>query len=256
MSKTNPAGRVVLFDEVRGLCLILMVFYHGMLDLVTSGVDLTWFFSSVMQRFLQPAVAGTFIFISGAVSRYSRSNLRRGLAALACAFAVTAVTFFVMPATPDLFGILHLLGVCMLLFIPLRPLLDRIRPAAGICLFAVCFLATYNLPWHVVGMGPLSARLPDALYSNPYLFWLGLPAPGFVSADYFPLFPWAFIFFAGASFGVLAKKKRLPAMFYRGHCAALSRIGRHSLLIYLAHQPLLIGLFAIVLPLFGYQVAF
>ena len=75
MSKTNPAGRVVLFDEVRGLCLILMVFYHGMLDLVTSGVDLTWFFSSVMQRFLQPAVAGTFIFISGAVSRYSRSNL-------------------------------------------------------------------------------------------------------------------------------------------------------------------------------------
>ena len=170
MSKTNPAGRVVLFDEVRGLCLILMVFYHGMLDLVTSGVDLTWFFSSVMQRFLQPAVAGTFIFISGAVSRYSRSNLRRGLAALACAFAVTAVTFFVMPATPDLFGILHLLGVCMLLFIPLRPLLDRIRPAAGICLFAVCFLATYNLPWHVVGMGPLSARLPDTLYSNPYLF--------------------------------------------------------------------------------------
>ena len=98
MSKTNPAGRVVLFDEVRGLCLILMVFYHGMLDLVTSGVDLTWFFSSVMQRFLQPAVAGTFIFISGAVSRYSRSNLRRGLAALACAFAVTVVTFFVMPA--------------------------------------------------------------------------------------------------------------------------------------------------------------
>ena len=92
MSKTNPAGRVVLFDEVRGLCLILMVFYHGMLDLVTSGVDLTWFFSSVMQRFLQPAVAGTFIFISGAVSRYSRSNLRRGLAALACAFAVTVVT--------------------------------------------------------------------------------------------------------------------------------------------------------------------
>ena len=169
---------------------------------------------------------------------------------------MTAVTFFVMPATPDLFGILHLLGVCMLLFIPLRPLLDRIRPAAGICLFAVCFLATYNLPWHVVGMGPLSARLPDTLYSNPYLFWLGLPAPGFVSADYFPLFPWAFIFFAGASFGVLAKKKRLPAMFYRGHCAALSWIGRHSLLIYLAHQPLLIGLFAIVLPLFGYQVAF
>ena len=80
MSKTNPAGRVVLFDEVRGLCLILMVFYHGMLDLVTSGVDLTWFFSSVMQRFLQPAVAGTFIFISGAVSRYSRSNLRRAAA--------------------------------------------------------------------------------------------------------------------------------------------------------------------------------
>ena len=75
MSKTNPAGRVVLFDEVRGLCLILMVFYHGMLDLVTSGVDLTWFFSSVMQRFLQPAVAGTFIFISGAVSRASAGRV-------------------------------------------------------------------------------------------------------------------------------------------------------------------------------------
>ena len=256
MPKTNPAGRVILFDEVRGLCLILMVFYHAMLDLLTSGIDLTWFFSPVMQRFLQPAFAGTFIFISGAVSRFSRSNLRRGLAALACALAVTAVTFFVMPATPDLFGILHMLGVCMLLFVPLRPLLDRIPPAAGICLFGLCFLLTCNLPWRIIGMGPLSARLPDALYTNPYLFWLGLPAPGFVSADYFPLLPWAFIFFAGTCFGVPAKKKRLPAAFYRGHSAMLSWIGRHSLLIYLVHQPLLIGLLAVLLPLFGYQVAF
>ena len=113
-------GRVLLFDELRGLSILLVVIYHGAFDLIAVyGVRIPIFDAPLLQKFLQPLFAGLFVFISGAVSRYSRSNLRRGLACFACGLLITLVTGL-LPMVPDRFGILHLLGASMVLFALLR----------------------------------------------------------------------------------------------------------------------------------------
>ena len=239
--RNQSPGRVPLLDELRGLSILLMVLYHGAFDLIAfCGVSIPLYDAPFLQRFLQPLFAGLFILISGAVCRYSRSNLRRGLALLACALAVTLITLAVSPDFPDLWGILHLLGAGMVLFALLRPLLDRAPPLPGAAVCGALFLLFYRLPYGALGFGPFTLPLPEALYRVRWLFPLGLPASTFASADYFPLLPWLALFFAGAYLGVPLRAGRMPAFFYRPRCRPLAAIGRCTLWIYLLHQPALL----------------
>ena len=234
-------GRVLLFDELRGLSILLVVIYHGAFDLIAVyGVRIPIFDAPLLQKFLQPLFAGLFVFISGAVSRYSRSNLRRGLACFACGLLITLVTGL-LPMVPDRFGILHLLGASMVLFALLRPLLDRIPTAAGFLLFFTLFFFCRRVPDGVFGFPPLAAQLPESWYTaSPWLFPLGFPQPWFESADYLPILPWTLLFFAGSYLGGWARAGRLPSFCYRGRLPALQTVGRKSLWIYLLHQPVLV----------------
>ena len=97
----------------------------------------------------------------------------------------------------------------------------------------------------------LTYGIPHRLYSVTGLAWLGFPSPTFASGDYYPLMPFGFLYLAGA-FAALSWSRRkdgprYPNWMYRDLCPALTWVGRHSLIIYLAHQPLLVALFAIVL---------
>lgn len=237
--------RIHILDELRGVCVVLMVLYHamytvGMMFAVGAVYDLFVFFSP-----LEPLFAGLFILLCGFSCRLSKNNLKRGGLLLLVALAMTAVLWIVMPSQLIVFGVLHCLAVCILLFVLLRPLLDRVPVLAGIILSAVLFLLTWRFPFAnggMIGFPPFALTWPQEWQDIALLIPLGIGKV--TSADYFPLIPWVFCFLGGTFLGRL--KDRLPPWCYRSHCRPLSIIGRHSLLIYLAHQPLIFAAAALI----------
>jgi len=229
--------RVGILDETRGLCLLLMVAYHSAYDIVyLFGVDIPAFHWPIL-RFAQPFVAGIFVLISGACCRYSNNNLRRGLLALGTGLLMTAVTWRLMPGQAIWFGILHFLGCAMILFHLLQTPLDVLPPFWGICAMLLGLALCWYIPFGTAVLGQVT--LPAVLYQFPFLFPLGFPARGFASADYFPLLPWIFCFFAGSHLGLLFLYREMPVSWYRTHSRFLGAVGRRSLLIYVFHQPVI-----------------
>ena len=98
-----------------------------------------------------------------------------------------------MPSQLILFGILHCLGVAMMLYPLLAPLVERLPVWAGVLLSAALYLLTAGIGQRVLGFGPFTVPLPDALYDCGFLFPLGLHPRIFASADYYPLLPWIFL---------------------------------------------------------------
>lgn len=250
--KRDLNGRVWLIDELRGLSILLMIVHHAAYDLVVLfGVPLGAVLFSQPVYVLHVLFASLFVGISGMSSRFSHSNLRRGAICLGFGLALTAVTAVVMPGQLIVFGILHLLGTCMMLFALLRPLLDRCPPAVGALVCFLLFVVSFGVPEGYLGAGPLRIALPDAWYTHGWLAVVGLPTPAFASADYFPLVPWVFLFLCGSFLGVYVKEGRCPAFFYRQHSRALCTVGRHTLWIYLLHQPVVYALIWLVMRALG-----
>ena len=241
----DPGGRrrIHLMDELRGFAVLCMVFYHAFYTLAVL-FDLGW--SRALLLFFMPAepfLAALFIFISGISSDLSHSNLRRGLKLAAVALGVTLVTALFVPDEAIWFGILHFLSVCMILYGLLKPKMDKIPFSwAWPALSAALFFFTRNIARGYLGFGDFRMlALPQALYGTNWLFPLGIYAKGFTSSDYFPLLPWIFVFCAGTFLGRFAAAGVLPEPFYRSRVPFLSWMGRHALVIYIAHQPLIYG---------------
>ena len=78
------------------------------------------------------------------------------------------------------------------------------------------------------------------------LGWLGFADESFISADWFPLMMWAPVYFIGGALGVYWKRWGFPVLFLRDAMPFLSYTGRHSLAIYLLHQPILMGITTLV----------
>lgn len=239
------SGRIHFLDEVRGLDILLMVVFHGFYTLgwlldIPVGQELFLFFTPV-----EPFFAGLFIFICGISCYLSHSNWMRGLILLGISLVVSLVMAVFMPSQMIWFGILHLLAVLILLFALLRPVLEKIPPVVGLAVCAILLA----LCWHVrfdegsfFGIpGVWTVDIPQSVVDNTWLYPLGLgKAPG-DAADYFPLLPWVFCFLGGSFVGRWAKEGRFPAWMYRRRAGWLSWLGRHTLVIYVAHQPVIYG---------------
>ncbi len=225
-------------DEIRGFAVLCMIFYHGFYSLAYL-FQLDW--GMALLRFFMPAepfFAGAFILISGISSNLSHSNLLRGAKLLAVALAVTLVTWLVVPDQVIVFGILHFLSICMLLFGLLRPLQEKIPLWVGLIGSVVLYLCTMDISRGILAFG---ISLPDALYETNWLAPLGFHNASFLSADYFPLLPWAFVFAAGTFIGRWAAQGQFPKWMYPSRVPPLSWMGRHALILYIVHQPVIIG---------------
>ena len=158
---------------------------------------------------------------------------------------VTAITLLFLPEDVVWFGVLTLLGSSMFITAALDGLLRRVPPAAGVVVSAALFWVTYPTMrgfWNLPG-GRLA--LPQALYANGLTAYLGFMPKDFFSTDYFPLLPWLFLFWAGYFLYDVVGRQRMEPL-RRSVCPALGWMGRHSLLLYLLHQPVIYGVLTVV----------
>ena len=236
--------RLHFLDALRGFTLIHMIAFHGLWNMVyLFGVKADWY-RGTPGYIWQQWICWTFILLSGFCWNLGRQHLKRGLTVFGGGAVVSAVTVLVMPESRILFGVLTCLGSCMLLLIPLEKLLRKVSTRGGLVVSFLLFILLRNVSSGSLGFeGWEICPLPAMLYRNLLTAYLGFPAPGFFSTDYFPLIPWFFLFATGYFLYRLLEEKGLnQRLFARGQVPVLNWMGRHSLLIYLLHQPILYGL--------------
>ena len=246
----STSTRCALLDELRGLDLISMMLYHGMWDLVyLFGVRAPWY-GSWQGELWQQSICWVFILLSGFCLPLGRHPVKRGAMVFGCGALVTAVTLLFMPEDRVVFGVLTLLGSAMLLTGLLEKPLRHIPPAAGFAISAALFALTRNVSVGYLGFGSLRLWLPQTLYVNYVTAYFGFYPWWFYSTDYFALLLWLFLFWAGYFLYDVVGRQRMEPL-HRSVCPPLGWLGRHSLLLYLLHQPVIYGVLLVVFRVLG-----
>lgn len=232
--------RVWELDAFRGFCIFLMVAVHLYYDLyyiygLMRG-DYPW-----LVGFILDWGGILFLGLSGVCVTLGKSPVKRGLRVLASGLLCTAVTgclYFLELQGPGIvirFGVLHCLGVCMLLWPVFRRMPQWVLAAAAVAILVLGY-------W-----------FRTITVENPWLFPLGLARSDFSSSDYFPILPSLGWFLLGAVFGrrLYGSRQTLYPNFpaKAAPIRALSWCGRHSLILYLLHQPVLMAVLEVYILL-------
>lgn len=236
--------RIPEIDTFRTLALALMIIYHLIYDLdqwTNAALDVDTPFWFVIGK----AAAILFIFLSGFSSGLSKRPVKNGLRVLFFGMIITVVTYVAFPEQYIRFGILHFLGVMMLLY----PLVQKLPNSVLITLSVITIAIGFYIK--------------DQVVNTPLLLPLGLMYTGFSTMDFYPLFPYSGVTLLGilyyryfthsknliaTSLHANSKSKHEPnieaKMLHRKRAAApvFTWISRHSLSIYLIHQPILLAI--------------
>lgn len=236
--------RLGRLDIARGIALIAMAIYHFGWDLEFFGYLAQGSASQGWWRIFARCIASSFLFLVGfslvlAHGRTIRwhSFFKRLAQVVTAASAISALTWFYFPEGFIFFGILHQIALASIL-----GLLFIRAPVWLTIPLAVLIIAAPNF-----------AR--SAIFDHPALWWVGLSTSNPVSNDYVPLFPWFGAVLLGIASARTMQATGLLTMLQGGIKPlwldrGLTFIGRHSLVFYLVHQPVLIGLVFTVAQVF------
>ena len=239
----QKAGRLAGLDTIRGITLLSMMLYHTCWDLVFLFGKKIPGYSGLGGYVWQQSICWTFILLAGFCWSLGSHHLKRGLIVFGSGILITFVTLLVMPESRVIFGVLTLIGSCMLLLIPMEKLLLKLRAEIGLVGSFLLFLLFRNVNTGYLGFGNWNIlKLPDGFYENLFTTYLGFPQKGFFSADYFSLLPWFFLFLTGFYLYQLVQKNHMMEKLFSWRVPGFDVIGRHSLLIYLLHQPAVFGI--------------
>ncbi|HTX61636.1 MAG TPA: heparan-alpha-glucosaminide N-acetyltransferase [Methanobacterium sp.] len=235
-------------DFLRGTAVILMIIFHFLFDLNFFGVFLLnlssgflWFFPRI--------IAGIFILLVGIslylsytrteiLGQYPRERdlfikyLKRGVWIFSLGLTITLATWIFIPTDFIIFGILHFIGLAIILGYPFLK-----------------YNKTYRYLNLVLGLLIVSVGiyLTQFTFNFNWLLWVGFVPQNLYTVDYFPLLPWLGV----VSFGIFTgsvlyrnytRKFQLPDLSRYLPIKIFTFLGRHSLIVYFIHQPILIGL--------------
>lgn len=224
--------RLLSLDLLRALAIVLMIYFHFAFDLGAFGfvqIDFTldpfwWGLPRLIVFLFLVAVGGALGVASDLGLITTKSVFTRFLKLGILALIITIFTYFAFPPTWIYFGTLHCIALCSLAAWPIV-LIKNIR--LRILVNIIITLAIWIPVW-----------------SHHFIWpWIKLPHP---SMDYIPFLPW----FGVVTFGIALYDLRffsfLDRILYKilraKIIAPLLWMGRHSLAIYLIHQPVLYGI--------------
>ncbi|HHC73214.1 MAG TPA: DUF1624 domain-containing protein [Thiotrichales bacterium] len=234
MAGRNRDQRIFLVDLLRGVAIALMVVFHLSWDLDHFGWveidfhhDPFWlnFRTLIVTLFL--TLVGVSLHIAHAGGVRWVPYLRRLLLLVMAAGAVTVASHYADPQRLIVFGILHFIAFASILALPLvwRP---RLALVLGVSLLLMPRLFSHPL------------------FDHPSLHWIGLGTRLPITNDFVPVLPWLGVVAIGVAIGRLLREgDSLESLrLWRTESSPgrlLALAGRHGLLIYLLHQPLLYG---------------
>lgn len=250
--------RLVWLDVLRGLTVVSMVLFHGMWDVVyLYGRDFDWY-KGIVGHIWQQSICWSFILIAGISWNLGRHHLRHAVTVFLGGVLISVATYFMGSGMFIMFGILTFLGSAMLFMLLFQYVCRWMPYILGAIVFFVGFVLLKDINQGFFGFEGLHIwPVPDFLYQNYITTFFGFPHNGFASADYFSFLPWFCLFVVGYFIGkpmaiftnktetkVYVREKRKKRRFSASTIP--SWIGRHALIIYMVHQPILYGFFLLI----------
>ena len=243
--KNKSSERFWEIDLLRGIAIILMISYHIIFDLNYFRIYATDMYSLPVLLFLYP-IGTTFLLLMGIslTLSYSRAQknltkkqlqlkfLKRGLRVFCLGLIITLVTWVYLKEGFIIFGILHCIGISIILTYPL------IKYRSGNLVIGVILIL-------------LGVLLRTMRFDFSYLLWLGFIPSRFYTLDYFPLLPWFGVVLIGVFMGNTLykdneRKFKLKDVSKNIVISFMCFLGRHSLIIYLLHQLIIVGIIYLI----------
>ncbi|MFA4956394.1 MAG: heparan-alpha-glucosaminide N-acetyltransferase [Candidatus Methanoperedens sp.] len=230
--------RIQAIDLIKGIDIVFMVLFN-------YSVTLDYFRlipipSNYLYRYIFPiSIASIFIFMSGVTSyisyekhkeKLTRKYFTRGIKLLFFATLITLFSSVFVPQYTIFFGILHFFAVSS---------------------FLIPFFIKYNKLNLIAGVSIIlsGVYLQQQTFNFSYLSWLGFIPETLSTFDYFPLIPWFGVMLLGVYYGRYIIEKTVNIRFKGKNSSIFTFLGKHSLTVYLVHQPALI----LLLIAFGYE---
>ncbi len=240
-------------DFLRGIAIILMITYHLLFDLsyfgnyefnVNSGIFLIIGRSAAVLFLLLVGISLTLSYSKNRIKKQTinlnKKIFLRGFKIFSLGVIITFITWLIFPNNFIIFGILHLIGISIILsiiFFKLNSINSKFNILNLFLGILIIIFGNYLLNFK---------------FQFNWLVWLGFVPKYFTSFDYFPILPWFGFVLIGLFIGnYFYKNYKRQFKFIENPnnklVNALNYIGKHSLIIYFLHQPILI----IILHLLG-----